>query len=83
MSTKFKKNDIVVVDNYIYIDGTNESVFLDSLIGKKLIVSEITNEYNDTSIPTYILNDFETNNTICKNNIPFPFVDADLTLAQN
>lgn len=72
---------IVTVTNE-NIDGTNEYEFLESILNKEMIIEDITNLYDDLSIPTFKMK-FKENNEIVKKEKKddyFPFVESDFKI---
>ena len=65
------------------IECTEHQSFLESLIGKTLEIVEVTNEYNDKSLPTYKCK-YEDGSIVTENGTEyFPFVDSDLKIKRD
>ena len=65
------------------IECTEHQSFLESLIGKTLEIVEVTNEYNDKSLPTYKCK-YENGLIVTENGTEyFPFVDSDLKIKRD
>ena len=80
--TQFKQHDIVTICTDT-LECTEAEKFLSSLIGTKLQVVEVTNEYKDIIVPTYKCKYVDSDEIIMRNNVYFPFVDADLQMLPN
>lgn len=79
-NTQYKVGDLVTVDEEM-IDSSKDVTFLENLLGRILIIEEVTDEYKHPQVPTYKCIDFETKEVINSNILPdkyFPFVDSDL-----
>lgn len=75
--SNYREGDIVEISTDT-LELTEAEDFLRTLIGRKIKIIDVTNEYNDKKVPTYKCV-FEINNKIISRNngIYFPFVDAD------
>jgi hypothetical protein len=84
-STQYKVGDIVIIDEEM-IDSSKDVVFFEKLLDKKLMIVEITDEYNHPQVPTYKCIDLETREIIKSEIMPdkhFPFVDSDLKIKRD
>ena len=81
----YKVGDIVNINEEM-IDSSKDVAFFEKLLDKKLMIVEITDEYNHPQLPTYKCIDLETREVIKSEILPdkyFPFVDSDLKIKRD